>query len=120
MHYDHSLQPHREGAKDIKKPVTRGEEDSLPRLPIILQAGCEVGLKEQHGGVRAQRFPGARIVCEAQEAADDVFEQAHAGRLLQGLHQRHQALLHRKEALRGVAHIVQPHLRITSAVRSSK
>ncbi len=83
---------------------------SLPRLAVILEAGGEVGVQEQQGRVRAQGLARARVVGEPQEAADDVLEQAHAGRRLQRLHQAHQALLHREEALRRVAHIVEAHL----------
>ena len=85
---------------------------SLPRLAVVLEAGREVGVQQQQGRVRAQGLARARVVGEPQEAADDVLEQAHAGRRLQRLHQAHQALLHREEALRRVAHIVEAHLHI--------
>ena len=77
------------------------------RLHVVLEAGRKVEVHEQGGQALPQRLASTRIIGEAQVAADDMLEQAHAWVVRQYLYHVVQHGTDGEEALGGCADVVQ-------------
>ena len=80
-------------------------------LAVLCQADGEGLVGEQLGQALAQGLARAGVVRQAQVAANDVLQQAHARLFRQRQNHVVQHCAHREEPLCGLHHIPQPHLR---------